>query len=41
MRIFADDVKIWNAIEADGGDDSLQEDLNTGSLARWSIVSGF
>ena len=36
MRIFADDVKIWNAIEADAGDDSLQEDLNTGSLARWS-----
>ena len=34
MRMFADDVKIWNVIRADAGDDSLQEDLN--SLARWS-----
>ena len=34
MRMFADDVKIWNVIRTDAGDDSLQEDLN--SLARWS-----
>ena len=34
MRMFADDVKIWNVIRTDADDDSLQEDLN--SLARWS-----
>jgi len=34
MRMFADDVKIWNVIRTNAGDHSLQEDLN--SLARWS-----
>jgi len=34
MRMFADDVKIWNVIRTDAGDHSLHEDLNT--LARWS-----
>jgi len=28
MRMFADDVKIWNVVRTDAGDDSLQEDLN-------------
>ena len=34
IRMFADDVKIWNVIRTDAGNHSLQEDLN--SLARWS-----
>jgi len=34
MRMFADDVKIWNVIRTDAGDHSLHEDVNT--LARWS-----
>jgi len=32
MRMFADDVKIWNVIRTDAGDDSLQKDLSR--LAR-------
>ena len=36
MRMFADDVKIWNVIRTDVGDDSLQE-------IAWldGLVSGF
>jgi len=34
IRMFADNVKIWNVIRTDAGNHSLQEDLN--SLARWS-----
>ena len=34
IRMFADDVKIWNVIRTDAGDDSLQKDLSR--LARWS-----
>ena len=36
MRMFADDVKIWNVIRTDAGDDSLQE-------IAWldGLVSGF
>ena len=34
MRMFADDVKIWNVIRTDTDSVSLQDDLN--SLTRWS-----
>lgn len=34
MRMFADDVKIWNVISSDIDSKSLQEELN--SLTRWS-----
>jgi len=34
MRMFADDVKIWNVIRTDVGNYNLQEYLN--SLTRWS-----
>ena len=34
IRMFADDVKIWNVIRTDAGNHSLQEDLSR--LARWS-----
>ena len=34
MRMFADDVKIWNVISSTTDSKSLQEDLN--SLTRWS-----
>ena len=27
MRMFADDVKIWNVIMTDAGDHSLQEEI--------------
>ena len=34
MRMFADDVKIWNVIKSDTDSGSLQDDLD--SLTRWS-----
>ena len=34
MRMFADDVKIWNVIRSDVDNHTLQEDLH--SLTRWS-----